>query len=99
MHPLESPPHDGESTAADAVGSPVAAVRSWTRAVAAGLDCVNDAERVELLRALEELKCAAEAAQARAAVALNASVRAAEAAAGVPHTAAAWGRSLRAGRP
>lgn len=41
----------------------VSEVRTWTRTLAqAGLE-VDDAERIDLLRALEELKCAAEGAQ------------------------------------
>ncbi len=45
---------------------------------------VTDAERIDQLRALEQLKSAAAAAQARITVDLDASVRAAHAAAGVP---------------
>lgn len=58
-------------------------VRSWTRALADELPSADDEQRVELLRALEELKCAAEAAQARITVELDTSVRTAEAEAGV----------------
>lgn len=73
------------SAALSSVGpvSPVDLVRSWTQALADKLECADNAERVELLRALEQLKCAAEAAQARTAVGLDSSVRANEAAAGI----------------
>jgi hypothetical protein len=55
---------------------------------------VSDAERVDQLRALEEVKAAAAAAQARVTVGLDASQRAAQAAAGVP--AAQLGRGVAA---
>ena len=45
---------------------------------------VTDAERIDQIRALEQLKAAAAAAQARITVDLDASVRAAHAAAGIP---------------
>ncbi|WP_152189799.1 HNH endonuclease [Georgenia satyanarayanai] len=62
----------------------VAALASW-RAVLGEVDrAVTDAERVDLLRALEELKSAACAAQARISVDLDASQRAEQARAGVP---------------
>ncbi|HEX4698509.1 MAG TPA: HNH endonuclease, partial [Actinomycetes bacterium] len=55
---------------------------------------VGDAERIELIRALEELKAAAAAAQARVSAGLYASVAAARAARGVP--AAERGRGVAA---
>ncbi|WP_413450237.1 DUF222 domain-containing protein [Georgenia phoenicis] len=62
----------------------VAALESW-RAVLGEVDrAVTDTERVDLLRALEELKSAACAAQARLAVDLDASQRAEQARGGVP---------------
>jgi len=45
---------------------------------------VSDAERIDRLRAMEEVKCALEAAQARDAVQLDTSTRARQQAAGVP---------------
>src|SRR5690606_30610442 len=62
----------------------VAALESW-RAVLSEVDrTMSDAERVDLVRALEELKSAACAAQARLSVDLDASQRAEQARAGVP---------------
>ncbi|MGH8970943.1 MAG: HNH endonuclease, partial [Actinomycetes bacterium] len=59
-------------------------VSGWVGALA-GLDrTVGDAERIDQLRALEELKAAAAAAQARVAADLHASVRDRHAAAGLP---------------
>ena len=58
-------------------------VRAWVSDVGR-LDPDDDAGRVEALRALEELKGAAAAAQARITVAFAASQRAAQVAAGVP---------------
>jgi hypothetical protein len=58
------------------------------RAAAAALSGIgagaDDVERIDLIRALEELKCAVEGAQAVLTAAFDASQRAAEAAAGVP---------------
>ncbi|MEE6272931.1 HNH endonuclease [Georgenia wangjunii] len=59
-------------------------IASWVAALAGTDRGVDDGERVEQIRALEDLKAAACAAQARAAVDLDASQRAAQAAAGVP---------------
>jgi hypothetical protein len=64
------------------VGSTV--VRGWVDLLAGTDRAVSDAERVEQLRALEELKAAAAAAQAPAAADLDASVRARHAARGLP---------------
>lgn len=61
-----------------------ATVRAWRDALAAIDRDVGDAERVDQIRVLEELKAAAAAAQARAAADLHASVRAVDAAAGIP---------------
>ena len=41
-----------------------AMVTEWTATIAAGLRAGSDQERLQLIRALEELKCAAAAAQA-----------------------------------
>ncbi len=74
------------------VPAAVAAVRDFhagLRDLAAGLD---DAGRIELIAALEDLKSGAAAAQARASVDFEASQRAAQAAAGVP--AARRGRGI-----
>ncbi len=59
-------------------------VAAWTRALAGLEEAVGDAGRVDQLRALEELKSAAAAAQARVTVAFDRSQRAEQAAAGVP---------------
>jgi hypothetical protein len=65
--------------------SPTAATVLDFRSALAAMDrSVDDAERVEQIRALEELKAAAAAAQARAAADLHASVVARQAARGVP---------------
>ena len=61
------------------------AVAEWTAALAAAdLRALEDAARIDLIRALEELKCAAEGAQARVTNDFAESQRAAAAAAGVP---------------
>ncbi len=61
-----------------------AAITGWVTALA-GLDrAVDDVERVDRIRVLEDLKAAAAAAQARAAADLDASVRAERAARGLP---------------
>ena len=59
-------------------------VRSWATALRSTAREVSDAERIDQLRALEELKSAAAAAQARAAADLDESVRRQHAAAGLP---------------
>ncbi len=66
-------------------------VRAWQRDLARALDTdtgqdtgLDDAGRVDAIRALEELLCTATAAQARLATELDASQRAMQAAAGVP---------------
>ncbi|MDP3891415.1 MAG: hypothetical protein Q8Q44_09295, partial [Nocardioides sp.] len=83
-----------------------ATVRGWQQRLSASLEDVtagpdarddaglDDAVLVDLIRGLEELKCTAEAAQAAAAVGLDASQRRAQAAAGVP--AARQGRGVAA---
>ncbi|WP_432478676.1 DUF222 domain-containing protein [Nocardioides sp. GXQ0305] len=61
-----------------------ALVGEWThRLSTSGLD-LDDADRIDLIRALEELKCAAEGAQARATAAFARSQRARAAERGVP---------------
>jgi hypothetical protein len=59
-------------------------VRRWVGQLATGVGELPDAERVDFLRAVEELKAAGAAAQAQVTVAFDASQRAAQAAAGVP---------------
>lgn len=61
----------------------VAVLESW-RGVLGEVRTISDAERVDLIRALEELKSAACAAQAQLSVELDASQRAEQARAGVP---------------
>ncbi len=69
-------------------------ITSWREALAGVDRDVSDAERVDQLRVLEELKAAAAAAQARIAVDLDLSQRRAQEAAGVP--AARRGRGVGA---
>ena len=70
-------------------------VRALTRALGrVEIGMADDAARVDLLRAIEELKCAASGAQAALAVDLDASQRAAQAAAGEPR--ARQGRGVAA---
>ncbi len=59
-----------------------AVVRAFADAIAAGGASPDDAERIDMMRALEVLKCAAEGRQAREAVDLDASQRAQQADAG-----------------
>ena len=59
-------------------------LQDWLAGLALLDEDVTDAERIEQLRALEELKAAAAAAQARVTAALDESVRAERAARGVP---------------
>ena len=61
-----------------------AAITAWITDLASLDRAVDDVERVDRIRALEELKAAAAAAQAVTAVDLDASVRAARAARGLP---------------
>ena len=61
-----------------------AAITGWITDLADMGRDVDDVERVDRIRALEDLKAAAAAAQARAAVDLDASVRAERAASGLP---------------
>ncbi len=75
----------GGGRGAAGVGLPsVGEVRSWRARLAGDGAGLDDAARIELLRALEELKCAAEGAQAAVTVELEDSQRAAAARAGVP---------------
>jgi Domain of unknown function (DUF222)/HNH endonuclease len=60
------------------------AILGWIGQLGSVRRDVSDAERIDQLRALERLKSAAAAAQARITVDLDASVRAAHAAAGIP---------------
>jgi hypothetical protein len=59
-------------------------LRGWVAALAETDRAVSDAERIEQIQALEEVKAAAAAAQARATADLDASVRARHAALGLP---------------
>jgi hypothetical protein len=71
---------DLDSRARPGVGE----VRAATAALSRIGEGSDDAERIDLVRALEELKCAAEGAQAVLTAAFDRSQREAEAAAGVP---------------
>jgi len=66
------------------VGPTVDDVRGAAVALSRIGEASDDAERIDLIRALEELKCSAEAAQAVLTVAFDRSQREAEASAGVP---------------
>ena len=59
-------------------------VRSWATQLGSALHDLDDAQRIELIRALEELTCAAAAAQAVLSADFDASQRAEQAAQGVP---------------
>jgi hypothetical protein len=77
---------EGRSSAAPAVLD-ASTVSEWKEALAAALDDLSgldDAGRIDSMRALEELVCVSTAAQAQLARELDASQRAAQAAAGVP---------------
>jgi uncharacterized protein DUF222 len=63
---------------------PVAEVRAWTAQLAGSGRALEDPERIDLLRALEELKCAAEGAQAEVTADFDASQRAQAARRGEP---------------
>jgi hypothetical protein len=88
-HPNPAPPaantetrtagHDKLRAAIDS-----AVVTGWIDQLATFQRDVTDAERIDQLRALEQLKAAAAAAQARITADLDASVRAAHAARGIP---------------
>ncbi|HET9420009.1 MAG TPA: DUF222 domain-containing protein [Nocardioides sp.] len=80
------------STADPEAPAAVAAVRAFHARLASLGDGLDDGGRIDLIRALEELKSGAAAAQARVSVAFEASQRAAQAAAGVP--AARQGRGV-----
>jgi hypothetical protein len=80
------------STAAPQAPAAVAAVRAFHAQLATLGEDLDDRGRIDLIRALEELKAGAAAAQARVSVAFDASQRAAQAAAGVP--AARQGRGI-----
>ena len=69
-------------------------VREWTTRLSSGSRELSDAERIELIRALEELSCAAAAAQSVTTAAFDTSQRAEQADRGVP--AARQGRGVAA---
>lgn len=69
-------------------------VREWTTRLASPSRDLGDAERIDLVRALEELTCAAAAAQSATTAAFDRSQRAAQGARGVP--AARQGRGIAA---
>jgi hypothetical protein len=73
-----------ESDPAAATSADTAAISEWIDRLAALQRDVSDAERIDLIRALEHLKAAAAAAQARTTADLHTSVRAAHQAAGIP---------------
>lgn len=88
-----------DTTAGDPAGAAggvldAAAITAWISDLACMDRAVDDVERVDRIRALEDLKAAAAAAQARAAVDLDASVRAERAARGLP--AAVQGKGVAA---
>ena len=72
-------------------------IQAWTHALTEYAGPQTDAERIDTLRRLEVLKCAAEALQAEVTAAFDASQRAEQAAAGIPEPTARP-RRRRAGR-
>ncbi|HEX2299765.1 MAG TPA: DUF222 domain-containing protein [Pseudonocardiaceae bacterium] len=88
-HPNPAPPAANTKEPTAGQDEPCAAidaalVTGWIDQLATFQRDVTDAERIDQLRALAQLKSAAAAAQARITVDLDASVRAAHAAAGIP---------------
>lgn len=81
--PLAAPLLDSPA-GPDAAGPDAAALHAWVADLGRVDRTVEDAERIDQLRALEELKSAAAAAQARVTADLHASVSGAHAAAGLP---------------
>ncbi len=69
-------------------------VRAWTTLLSSGARELDDAARIDLIRALEELTCAAAAAQSATTAEFDRSQRAEQAARGVP--AARQGRGIAA---
>ncbi|MBB6626269.1 DUF222 domain-containing protein [Nocardioides sp. KIGAM211] len=68
----------------DSTAARLASLRAWTDQLRTAHEGLDDAGRIDMLRALEELACAARAAQAMVTVDFDESQRAAQAAAGVP---------------
>jgi hypothetical protein len=84
----------GATTTAAPMALDAQEVTAWTTVLAQANGPANDAQRIDALRQLEQLKCAAEALQADLAADLDQSRRAAQAAAGV--TAERQGRGVAA---
>jgi hypothetical protein len=85
--PVNSRPHpraEGLRAATEIVPLDSGVIAGWVDQLARFEREVTDAERIDQIRALEQLKAAAAAAQARITVDLDTSVRAAHAAAGLP---------------
>ena len=82
----------GGGSAASATLPSRAEIEAFTARLAGSCEGLDDADRIDRIRALEELKCAAEGAQAVLTADFDASQRAAAAAAGVP--AARQGRGI-----
>jgi hypothetical protein len=74
----------GAATTAAPVSLGAHDVAVWTQVLAQADGPASDAERIDAVRELEQLKCAAEAMQAAVAADLDESQRAVQAAAGVP---------------
>lgn len=74
----------GRTASDEAPGVTARHVRDWTAALARPAHDLDDVGRIDLIRALEDLKSAASAAQARASVELDESQRAVQRVAGVP---------------
>lgn len=94
-HMFEASGTEHTPPATTATGEPVDAstLTDWTTALVGVAEAAaDDTARVDAMRALEELKCAAEAAQADLAVDFDTSMRTAAAKAGVP--AARQGRGI-----
>jgi hypothetical protein len=80
--PIPVPDAPPDALPADLLNS--AAINAWVDRLSRFDRDVSDAERIDQLRALERLKSAAAAAQARITVDLDSSIRAGHAATGMP---------------
>jgi 5-methylcytosine-specific restriction endonuclease McrA len=77
-------PHAGGGSSAGALLPALAEVRRWTKRLGGSGRGLDDTGRIDLIRALEELKCAAEGAQAELTADFDSSMRARAARAGEP---------------
>ena len=85
----------GGGSAASATMPSRAEIEAFTARLAGSCDGLDDADRIDRIRAMEELKCAAEGAQAVLTADFDESQRAAAAAAGVPKARQGRGIALQ----